>query len=186
VITPTLSAICLLQADSAKFSVWLHNKICLLITSIFFRLSFSENFCLETTIMARCIFFHLQDTMKILSMYIAYLKHWTALSLQLDPSTLRWAPSWQKKYVQRWNLKRSNKPSTIDIACSRLGVHINDFIIACVNGQVLDDFCARLLDAFEGTCTGALQHYLGCDMDKGTAYLSQTHYAEKILRTNNF
>jgi len=24
------------------------------------------------------------------------------------------------------------------------------------------------------------------DMDKGTTYLSQTHYAEEILRTNNF
>ena len=38
----------------------------------------------------------------------------------------------------------------------------------------------------------ALQHYLGChgevtrDMDKGTTYLSQTHYAEEILRTYNF
>ena len=42
-------------------------------------------------------------------------------------------------------------------------------------------FRARLLDAFEGTYEGALQHYLGCevtrDMEKGTTYLSQTHYA---------
>ena len=34
------------------------------------------------------------------------------------------------------------------------------------------------------------QHYLGCevtrDMEKGTTYLSQTHYAEEILRTYNF
>ena len=49
-----------------------------------------------------------------------------------------------------------------------------------------------LLDAFEGTYEGALQHYLGCevtrDMEtrKGTTYLSQTHYAEEILRTYNF
>ena len=48
----------------------------------------------------------------------------------------------------------------------------------------------RLLDAFEGTYEGALQHYLGCevtrDMEKGTTYLSQSHYAEEILRTDNF
>jgi len=63
-------------------------------------------------------------------------------------------------------------------------------VIACANWQVLDGFRARLLDAFEGTYEGALQHYLGCevtrDMEKGTTYLSHTHYAEEILRTYNF
>jgi len=79
----------------------------------------------------------------------------------------------------------------IDDACILLGAHINDFVIACVNRQILDGFRARLLDVFEGTYEGALQHYLRevtHDMDCGkcTTYLSQTHYAEKILRTYNF
>jgi len=68
--------------------------------------------------------------------------------------------------------------------------HIDDFVIACANQQVLDGFCARLLDAFEDTYEGALQHYLRYevtrDTEKGTTYLSQTHYTEEILRTYNF
>jgi len=78
---------------------------------------------------------------------------------------------------------------TIDGACILLGAHIDDFVIACANRQVLDGFRARLLDAFEGNYEGALQHYpceVTRDMDKGTTYLSQTHYAEKILRIYNF
>jgi len=81
---------------------------------------------------------------------------------------------------------------TIDGACILLGAHIDDFVIACANQhrKILDGFCARLLDAFECTYEGALQHYLGCevtrDMDKGTTCLSQTHYAEEIRRTDNF
>ena len=82
---------------------------------------------------------------------------------------------------------------TIDGTCILLGAHIDDFVIACANQKVLDGFCARPLDAFEGTYEGALQHYLGlgCEvtrdmMEKGTTYLSQTHYAEEILRTYNF
>jgi len=79
---------------------------------------------------------------------------------------------------------------TIDVAHILLGANIDDFVIACANRHVFDGFRARLLDAFEGTYEGALQHYLGCevtrDMDKGTTYLSQTHYAEEILRTYQF
>ena len=79
---------------------------------------------------------------------------------------------------------------TIDGARILLGAHIDDFVIACANRQVLDAFRKRLLDAFEGTYEGALRHYLGCevtrDMEKGTTYISQTHYAEEILRTYNF
>ena len=75
-------------------------------------------------------------------------------------------------------------------ACILLGAHIDDFVIACANRKILDGFCARLLDAFEGTYEGKLQHHLGCevtrDMDKGTTYLSQTHHAEEILCTYNF
>jgi len=79
---------------------------------------------------------------------------------------------------------------TIDDARILLGAHIDDFVITCANQQILDAFRVRLLDAFEGTYEGTLQHYLGCemthDMDKGTTYLSQTHYAKEILRTYNF
>ena len=49
---------------------------------------------------------------------------------------------------------------TIDGARILLGAHIDNFVIACANRQVLDGFRARLLDAFEGTCEGVLQHYL--------------------------
>jgi len=40
---------------------------------------------------------------------------------------------------------------TIDSARILLGAHIDDFVIACANRQVLDGFRARLLEAFEGT-----------------------------------
>ena len=51
---------------------------------------------------------------------------------------------------------------TVTIDCARilLGAHIDDFVIACANRQVLDDFRARLLDASEGTYEGTLQQYL--------------------------
>ena len=62
-ISTTLSALYLPQPDSARFSVWLHNEIFSMITSIFLKLSFEENYCQETAIMARCIFLHLRDTM---------------------------------------------------------------------------------------------------------------------------
>ena len=47
---------------------------------------------------------------------------------------------------------------TIDGARILLGAHIDDFVIACANRKVLDGFRARLLDAFEGTYEGTLQH----------------------------
>ena len=79
---------------------------------------------------------------------------------------------------------------TIDSARILLGTHINDFVIAFSNQQALDGFQSRLLDAFEGAYEGALQHYLGCEvtrnMEKGTTYQSQTHYAKEILHTYNF
>jgi len=78
----------------------------------------------------------------------------------------------------------------IDGARILLEAHIDDFMITCANRQVLDGFRARFLDVFAGTYEGVLQHYLECevtcDMDKGTTYLSQTHYAEEILCTHNF
>ena len=43
---------------------------------------------------------------------------------------------------------------TIDGAHILLGPHIDDFVIACANQQVLDGFCARLLDAFGAPMRG--------------------------------
>jgi hypothetical protein len=47
--------------------------------------------CPETAIIARChgIFLHLQDTMKILSICITYLNHFTGCPLQLELGILR-------------------------------------------------------------------------------------------------
>ena len=39
-----------------------------------------------------------------------------------------------------------------------LGAHIDDFVIACANRPVLDAFRTRLLEAFEGTYEGPLEH----------------------------
>jgi len=52
--------------------------------------------------------------------------------------------------------KKSMWTITNDGACILLGAHINHFVIACANRQVLDGFRARILDAFEGTYEGAL------------------------------
>jgi len=70
---------------------------------------------------------------------------------------------------------------TIDGHCILLGAHIDDFVLASTNRQVLDAFRERLLDTFDGTYEGPLEHYLGCkitgDLVAGTTQLSQTHYA---------
>ena len=61
-----------------------------------------------------------------------------------------------------------------------LAAHIDDFIIACADRATLDAFRLRLLKAFAGTYEGAVQTYLGCEIErdlvKGTTRLSQTHY----------
>jgi len=51
------------------------------------------------------------------------------------------------------------------------GAHIDDFVIACANQpvhkpeeKVLETFRKRLLEAFEGTYEGPLEHYLVCEM----------------------
>ena len=67
-----------------------------------------------------------------------------------------------------------------------LYVHIDDFVVACANQPVLDAFRKRLLEAFEGTYEGPLEHYLGCKIARdpvaGTTTLSQKHYTEEILQ----
>jgi len=79
---------------------------------------------------------------------------------------------------------------TIDGHRILLGTHIGDFASACSNQQVLDAFRKCLLDTFDGTYEGPLEHYLGCeiarDLVAGTTQLSQTHYADGVLRTFGF
>jgi len=76
---------------------------------------------------------------------------------------------------------------TIDGHRILLGAHIDDFVSACTNRQVLDAFRKRLLNTFDGTYEGPLEHHLGCEINRdlvaGTTQLSQTHYAEEVLRT---
>jgi len=71
-----------------------------------------------------------------------------------------------------------------------LGAHIDDFVLACTNRQVLDAFRKRLLDTFDGTYEGRLEHFFGCEIARdfvaGTTQLSQTHYAGEVLRTFGF
>ncbi len=71
-----------------------------------------------------------------------------------------------------------------------LETHIDDFIISCAHGPTLDTFRDALLARFDGTTDGAIQTYLGCeierDMSTGTITLSQKHYSEDILRTYGF
>ena len=57
--------------------------------------------------------------------------------------------------------EKSMWTATIEGARILLRAHIDDFVITCATRQVLDTFRARLVDAFEGTYEGALQHCLG-------------------------
>jgi len=54
---------------------------------MFLRPLFRENYCPETVTMARCIFLHLQDMMKILFTCIVSLSHFTACPLQPELGT---------------------------------------------------------------------------------------------------
>ena len=69
---------------------------------------------------------------------------------------------------------------TIDGARILLGARIDDFVIACANRKILDGFRAHLLDAFEGTYEGKLQHYLGCEV---TCDIANSVLTSKTLRT---
>jgi len=72
-----------------NLSLALHNKICSesLITSIFLRFSFKENYCPETVTMERCMFLHFWNMMKILSECLSFLSHFTACPLQAELGT---------------------------------------------------------------------------------------------------
>ena len=56
--------------------------------------------------------------------------------------------------------------------------------------STVDTFRKRLLNIFDRTYEGLLEHYLVCeiahDLVAGTTQLSQTHYAEEVLRTFGF
>jgi hypothetical protein len=68
--------------------------------------------------------------------------------------------------------------------------HIDDFIIACADRKVLDEFRTALLQRFEGTYEGEVHTYLGCEilreLETGKTLLSQKHYAEEVLRTYDY
>jgi len=66
-----------------------------------------------------------------------------------------------------------------------LGVHIDDFVIVGANQTMLDALRKSLLEAFEGTYKGLLEHCLGCEIARdhitSTNTLSQKHYVKEIL-----
>ena len=96
----------------------------------------------------------------------------------------------QREGCETVGFQKSMWKVTIDGHCILLGAHIDDFFSASTNRQILDAFRKRLLDTFDGTYEGPLEHYLGCeiarDLVAGTTQLSQTHYAEQVLRTFGF
>jgi hypothetical protein len=67
-----------------------------------------------------------------------------------------------------------------------LTAYIDDFIIACADRLVLDEFRTALLQRFAGTYEGLgeVHTYLGCeilhDLEAGKTLLSQKHYAEDV------
>jgi len=96
----------------------------------------------------------------------------------------------QREGCETVGFVKSMRKVTIDSHRLLLGAHVDDFVIACVDQTVLDAFCKQLLEAFDGTYEGPLEHYLGCeiarDLVAGTTQLSQTHYAEDFLITFRF
>ena len=53
---------------------------------------------------------------------------------------------------------------TVDGHRILLGAHIDDFVLACTDRPTLDAFRIRLLEAFECTYKGPLEHYFGCEV----------------------
>jgi len=96
----------------------------------------------------------------------------------------------ERKGCETVGLEKSMWRVVIDGHRILLGVHIDDFVIACANQPVLDAFHKCLLEAFEGTYEGPLEHLLGCEIARdpvaGTTTPSQKHYAEEILRSHGF
>ena len=65
--------------------------------------------------------------------------------------------------------------------------HIDDCLILCKDKGTLNKFKFKYLKSFDGTDEGELTRHLGCelvrDRERRTGTLSQSGYAEKILRT---
>jgi len=129
----TLSALYRLLADPAPFSVWQHNETCSQTTLIFLRPLFRVNYCPETVTMARCIFLHRQDMMKI-PLYVYHLLK----PLYSMPSAARaWHTTMSaflaKEGCATVGFEKSMWTVTINGARILLGAHIDDFVIACAN-----------------------------------------------------
>jgi len=120
--------------------------------------------------MASSIFLQLQDMLKILLYVYSLLK-----TLYSMPTAARACHTIMSAFLAKEGcatagLEKNMWTVTIDGACILPRAHIDDFVIVCANQQVLAGFCARLLDAFEGTYERALRHYLGGDTQHGQRY----------------
>jgi len=140
--------------------------------------------------MERCMFLDNRDMMKILCMCVTCLNLFMACPLQPELGTPTCAPSWQKKDVQRWDLKRACGPSRLTALVSCWGptstissshAPIGSYLTVSVYA-----FSTPLRAPMRGFCNLTSEVTLARDMDKGTTYLSQTHYAKEFLRTYKF
>jgi len=178
----------MLLVVSALFSVLPPNSTCLLIMSMFLRPLYKVN----------CGDGHNGNV--YISSPPGYEENFRYLYRLLKPlygmpSTSRAWHTMMSAFLEREGcetvcFEKSMWQVVIDGHWILLCAHINDFVIACANQPVLDAFRKRLLEAFESTYEGHLEHYLGCEIARdpvaGTTTLSQKHYAEEILRSHGF
>ena len=70
-----------------------------------------------------------------------------------------------------------------------VGAHVDDFALCGTDRELMAVFRRALLQRFEGTEEGDLNHYLRCVITRnstaGTTIISQSHYAEHVLRKFN-
>jgi len=70
------------------------------------------------------------------------------------------------------------------------GLTIVQLVLTCLGINYIFGKKVQLVDTFDGTYEGPLEHYLGCkiarDLVAGTTRLFQTHYPEQVLRTCGF
>jgi len=185
-----LSVRYLLQAVSTPFSVLLLNLTCVQIMSTSPRSVYKLNYNQDGHNGNVYIFFppcHEEDSRYIYRLF---------KSLHGMPSVARAWLTTMSTFLNREGCETVSfeKIQRAVINCHRilhvLGAHIDDFVIACANRGVLNAFQKRLLEAFECTYEGPLEHYLGCEIGRDTVAitttLSQEHYAEEILRSYGY
>ena len=153
------SALCRLQADSAPFSAWLQQNMFTKHVEI------SQTFVQEKLLPEDGhngkVYISLplgydEDPLYVYRLlYPLYVMPSAPTTWHTTMSTFL-----EKEGCATMGFGKNMWTVTIDCARILLGAHINDFFIACANRQVLDDFCARLLDASEGTYAGNLHEYL--------------------------